>query len=226
MRVCLLGTLLWVLSIVGCNKSDAPLSARENAEPTNEVVAKEAAKETPTMDFSATPATPDKEAAKPDVPPKAADTLMDPSSTAFKVETEGLAVDGTTIPALGSPFLLKRDGLRIETLTLSKGFEKSNDGSRVPVEPGYSFPCDDRRIYVIVDLANPTETTDELKVGWIKPGGDKEGNAVTMTAATKKTWRTFAFNSFANNVPGLWQVVIRAGDDTILARASFEMKPN
>jgi hypothetical protein len=178
------------------------------------------------MDFSAAATPPEKEATKPKDSPTNADAPSASPATDEKVETGASPVDGNAVPELGSPFLLKREGLRIETVTLSKGFEKSEDGSRVPVEPGYSFPCDDRRIYVIVDLVNPNETEGELKVGWIKPDGVKEGNTVTMSVTPKKNWRTFAFNGFTNNLPGRWQVVIRDTDDTVLARTSFEMKSN
>lgn len=133
--------------------------------------------------------------------------------------------DAEKMPEPGSPFLFNRDGLRISGLVLAKGFEKSAEGGkREPVEPGHVFPSDERRVYVIVDLENPSALAGELQVGWIKPGDTKEGNGVSMTLTPHKQWRTFAFNRYPNQFPGVWQVVIRDSDNTVLARASFEMQ--
>ena len=133
--------------------------------------------------------------------------------------------ENTASPTPGAPYLLEREGVQITALILARGVEKDDTGKRMPVEPGAEFVRDDRRVYAIVDLANPAETEGELMVGWIKPGTTEETNTVTLSVKAQKSWRTWAFNKFVNKEPGVWQVVIRdSSDNTVLARAAFEMK--
>ena len=139
-------------------------------------------------------------------------------------EPQAAAASPEGIPPLETPFILKREGVHIATLILARGVEKNEDGKRMPVEPGNTFIRDDRRVFAIVDLENPAEIEGELKVGWIKPGSEKESGVVSLTVKAKKSWRTWAFNKYVNKESGVWQVVIRDSDDTVLGRAAFEMK--
>jgi hypothetical protein len=103
--------------------------------------------------------------------------------------------------------------------------QKTEEGKREPVDPGHEFTCDDRKVLAILDFENPSEEpAEDLQVGWIKPESDKEDNRVSLSVKTKKTYRTWAFNSYVNKKPGTWQVVIRDSDGTILARAAFVMQ--
>jgi hypothetical protein len=218
---------MMVMVPTGCNKPENVPAARDADEGAGApaVETKEAPAKAPEIENE------DKapEAAKAE-PPTVADTEGDKAETPKETDDAAsslaaAASDAEHAPEPGMPFLFKRDGLHISSLILAKGFEKPADGGkRMPVDPGHAFPCDDRKIFVIVDLENPSKLEGELSVGWIKPGDTKEGNMVSMTLTPNEKWRTFAFNRYPNQFPGVWQVVIRDADNSVLARASFEMQ--
>ena len=141
-----------------------------------------------------------------------------------KVENSTAPTSAAGMPEIGTPFLLKREGLQISSLILARGVEKNEDGKRVPVDEGQSFIRDGRRVLAILEIENPAETEGEPKVSWIKPDSDKEIGIVSVSVKARKSWRTWAFNKYVNKEAGIWQVVVRDVDGTKLAHASFEMK--
>lgn len=179
----------------------------------------------------AMPASKEAKVAVADSPPpiaEPADEANATPSTEASAEAEAAAADAPPTaaddsPTLGRPALTPREGMHIAALSLARGVEKNEDNKRVAVDKGTIFENDGRRVYAIFDIENPNEEEAELMVGWIPPGSDKERNRVSLTVKPKKTWRTWAFNKFATKA-GVWQVVVRDAEDTVLARAAFEMK--
>ncbi len=222
MRVLTFVAGMAVLVPTGCNKPENVPAARDADEGAGVPAAdtKDAPAAAPVSETQGGAPAPTQKAAPSDGEP------VDPQPAAEEAAATAApsSADPEKMPEPGKPFLFNRDGLRISGLILAKGYEKGADGKRVPVDPGHVFPIDDRRVYVIVDLENPSKLEGELTVGWIKPGDTKEGNLVSMTLTPHEQWRTFAFNRYTNAFPGVWQVVIRDSDNTVLARAAFEMQ--
>lgn len=163
-------------------------------------------------------------AEEPDTPPSnEAPPPNPPSEQVTDNGTSSVTPDGgveATEPSF-VPELFPGEGIRISRMVLARGVERTPK-DRTPIEPGTTFEMDGRKVYVFLEVDNPSETPGVLSVGWAPPENGREIGRVPVDVKAAKTWRTWAYNKYILKA-GVWHAVVRNQKGDIIARAPFEM---
>ncbi len=119
------------------------------------------------------------------------------------------------VPA--SKQLAETSGLALTTLTMAIGVE-----GRVPVEPGTNFEVGaQEKIYVYLEIANPSKEKTELVVSWLRPGATEGKWSRKVKVGPQKKWRTWAYAR--PKASGEWAVQVADLEGNVLGTAPFNM---
>ncbi len=146
-----------------------------------------------------------------------------PSKTTVNAAEQPFADAGTAamtesgVEVSASQQLAETSGLALTTLTMATGVE-----GRVPVEPGTNFEVGaQEKIYVYLEVANPSKEKTELVVSWFRPGATDGKWSRKVKIGPQKKWRTWAYAR--PKASGEWSVQVADLEGTVLGTAPFNM---
>jgi hypothetical protein len=122
--------------------------------------------------------------------------------------------------------VLKAASKRAEqsTLQIKRFVVASAVKDREPLVSSDALSSDGSAIYAFAELANPTGTTENVRITFErKAGAERVGDVTLPVPANVSRHRTWAFTRFIR-AAGVWEAVLWAEDGTELGRASFEVK--
>ena len=109
-----------------------------------------------------------------------------------------------------------------EGISLNRAVAAREIQNREPLNTEGPFTADGERLYIYLDVCNPTGEHQELTVTMHHLDRDRQVTQ-TVDVGPSRRWRTWVYHRMRSSQAGDWRVEVRAPDGSLLSEMSFQV---